>query len=543
MMFKNETTVVATKAERRYEELAKQKTEASTKKDHPLPSPESFSEGTINSAEDSEWLTLASTWTATSRSPQFQDIVPWQGYSTPDSLNLEFLSSIESIEDQAHGFFVQNYVQIPSLVPRGQFEWLTELLAQPNVDEVVRSSFDAVSLAALGNSRKSEAIMAKAQNAYVNALRMTNAALTRKDSAVKDSTLIAVILLGMYENMVFESKDSIQAWQKHVTGACAVIKMRGTEQLLSSVGRRIFHQFYGTVLLVALESGSEVNEGMQKLYEILTPTSDYAVHGRQWTTRLVGAMHEAINLNQDKIKNPVDAVNIALNLDRELDQIKALMPDVWNYETIYLESPPDYMFGNKYHIYTDPWIAIMWNNVRSCRMYLYKIIVENIEKGCNNYHPPLFNAAEIAPQREVAQRILRATAAGVIASVPQITGMIPFPVPPTPSEVAQVAATGVPIPKQQFLLQPPGSYNDRMRSSGMHHLIWPVFTAGGLAITSYQLRQWCIETLQLIALQIGTRQAIILAEELQQKQRANSISTASDQSESADLIFYPLALA
>ena len=47
---------------------------------------------------------------------------------------------------------------------------------------------------------------------------MTNRALQSKKTAIKDSTLIAVIMLGLYENFVFKDWASLKTWSSH--GEC-----------------------------------------------------------------------------------------------------------------------------------------------------------------------------------------------------------------------------------------------------------------------------------------------------------------------------------
>ncbi|CAO2649174.1 Nn.00g101230.m01.CDS01 [Neocucurbitaria sp. VM-36] len=515
-MFKNESDVVAKKAEKRYEELAKQEAPTTSKR-----------KGKSRSNYDSAGLPICPS--DKSYPPRSSNhLVPYARYSTPETFVVEIAPSIE---EQAQGFFISNYVAQPAIVPRGQFEWVTELLAQPDTEEVLRSSVNAASLAGLATSTKSPVIMQKAQAAYVSALRVTNSALRVKETAIKDSTLISVIMLGMYENMVSQDSQSMQAWAKHVAGACALLNLRGKEQFeKSEMARRIFHQFYGVVLLVALETGTMVHEGMHELYESLHPTSDYEVHGRQWTTRVVNVIHDAINLSQDKQSSPVVMVRTALAIDRELSEIKSLMPSIWHYETVYLEQPSEYQYGDCYHVYLDPWIAQMWNNLRSCRMYLYKIMRENATKACELYDPPLFSEEEIAPQREAAVQVMRTTAAHVIASVPQITGMIPFPSRTSPKSKNPLA------PEQErqtskYTLHPPGTFLDRGNSTGMVHLIWPVYAVGQSDLATPELRQWCIETLHNIALQIGTRQAVVLADELKATQRSGTRPSVAQNSD------------
>jgi hypothetical protein len=498
-MFKNESDVVAKKAEKRYEILAKRKESSCSNQKSPS-TPESVSPDTWGLRHDQMSPDSAA------------QLIPNSRYPTPESMVREVAPSIE---DHALGYFIGNYVGKPTIVPRGQFEWVTELLAQSNVDDILLQSVKAASLATLANATKSPAIMQQAHIAYGNTLQITNNALRAKETATKDSTLISVIMLGLFENFVIQDRQSIQLWAKHVDGACALLNLRGKTQFQSDLGRRLFHQFYGVVLLVALQTGRAVHQGMHDLYRAMTPKSDYSVHGRAWTTRLIDVMHASINLNNDKHTDPKTMVTRALEIDREMDEIKALMTSIWKYEEVHLEQRSEYFHGKIYHVYLDPWIAQMWNNVNCCRMCLYKIIREHLAKGWTQYDPPLFSAQEYESTKAAAEATQRATSAAIVASVPQILGMLPFPDPTT----AQRRASNT-TPERSTVprtLLPPGTFNDAATS--VVHLIWPLYAASQVDLVSPEMRQWGIETLQYIALRIGTRQAVVLAEELKEIQR------------------------
>ncbi|KAI8935644.1 hypothetical protein NX059_007170 [Plenodomus lindquistii] len=522
LMFKNESVVVARKAERRYEELARAKGENRRNRETEVSSVDNaytFGHETESSPGESN-----------------SELTPWSRYPMPESVMRVLEPSIEQL---AQGFFIANYVAQPGLIPRGQFEWVTELLCRDDVDEALRESVNAASLAGFANAYKNPAIMRKAQIAYGTALRSTNASLRVPELAVKDSVLVSVIMLGMYENMIFRDKCSIEAWAKHVRGACMLINMRGPAQFRSSIGRRVFHQFYGNALLVALETGTTVPEGLKDLYESLRPSSDYEVHGRQWTTRIVEVMSDAINLNQDRVSGPQAMLDRALQIDRELEEVKSLMPSIWHYETVHLNRPSPFLCGNCYSVYIDPWIAQMWNHLRSSRMYLYKAVRENIRKGCEDYDPPIFSPAEVLPQKLRAEQVMRATIHGIIASVPQITGMIPFP---AVSDCQKFMAKSPSAPEVRCAphppLQPPGTFIDRAKSPGMMHLIWPLYAAGQSDMATREMREWCIMVLQFLARSLGTRQAVVLAEELKQTQKVGRrTGSVTDILEEMDFFF------
>jgi hypothetical protein len=504
MVFKDETHVVAKKAEKRYEELAKQKFQASPEEKGQL-SPQSSTSEQSGSQGDS------SPETSRSRS----QLARRTRYPTPESMVTEI---VPSIEEQAIGFFISNHVSQPTIIPRGQYEWVTELLSQPDVDEVFRSSVKAFSLAGLANSTKNPMIMARAHAAYGSALKMTNSALNVRQTAVRDSTLISVIMLGMYEAYVFPDKGSMETWAKHVEGACALLILRGKEQFASSVARRVFQQFYGVILLVCLATGRKIPPGICELYDYLAPPADYTAQGGQWTTRLAQFITDAMTLNEDTTSGPVAMITKALKLDRELGEIKALIPKIWRYETVHLDKPFEYAYGTFYHKYLDPWIAQMWNNLRSSRIHMYSIIRDQLSKGYRQHSPPLFSREQFTAQTQAAEHVIRTTSAAICASGPQLTGMIAFPKLPAPKPGAVPPASRPvaisPHGGTRGKLHPPGTFLDPSRPTGLHHLIWPLYSAAVSDLPNSKLRQWTIDTLHFIALRIGTRQAVVLADEL-----------------------------
>lgn len=492
------------KANKRYEALAKDKSRSRSgsegKASGSVLSPESFTEA-------DNMLGLWSPRSGASR------------YATPESMTKVVLPSIE---DQALGFFIANHVSLPALVPRGQYEWILEAMHGAGSEDVLRYSVNAACLAGLANSTKNTVIMSKAQAAYSTALRMTNSALLDTKTAVKDSTLISVIMLGLYENFVFHDERSIKAWAAHVRGASALLVLRGTQQFESDFARRIFHQFFGTILLVSLESGSAIPDGIRELYDYCNPTSNYTVQGRQWTTRLAQFLHDSIDLNKDQHSDPIHMINKAINLDQEFNDINTLMSDIWKFKVIVLKNSSEYVYGSSYHSYIDPWFAQMWNNLRLCRMHLYRLVIKQTWKG-RGYFPPLFSHEEAESQLDAARQIIQGITADVCASVPQLTGMTAFPRISTPSAArsptkAQSPPGAVDLDDDQDQIHPPGTFLDAAKSTGMHHLIWPLYAAGLSDTSSVEMRQYAIDMLYFIALRIGTLQAVVLANNLKEMQ-------------------------
>ncbi|KAF2108993.1 hypothetical protein BDV96DRAFT_503571, partial [Lophiotrema nucula] len=498
MMFRNESDVVARKAKMRYQELSKAK-------EQKLPH---RAVACGNQLSESESCTSS----PSSSSDIDYQLVPAQQYVRPGSVVWEMMPSLE---DQGVSFFYSNYVQPPKFIPRGQFDFLIDVMNKPDTKKIVQSSVTAAGLAGLANSTKCQVVMKRAQEEYVSALSMVNRALQVPDSAKTDDTLISVIMLGMYENFMYQGKDPMTAWARHVNGACALMAMRGPDLFKGTIGTRIMAQYYGTILLVALERGTPVPAGMAELWRTGAASRDYRASGKEWTTQLVMFMTKAINLSQFP-GSLVDKVALATKFDRELDEVKTLLPNTWLYEKVYLDDPVEFIYGNCYHIYLDPWIAQMWNNLRIIRASLHGSICDSVFKGLKS-NPPLFSKSEAQALLKISLAYLRRAQNGICASTPQITGQIPFPDPPPATQISAFTSLADQInpldPK--FKLQPPGTYLGGGRASpGMHHLIWPLYTCGRIHPCPKELQEWIIDRLYFIALKMGTRQATYLAEEL-----------------------------
>jgi hypothetical protein len=136
----------------------------------------------------------------------------------------------------------------------------------------------AASLATLATANKSQSLMKKAQEHYARALALTNRALGDSVKVCEDSTLVSVIMLGVYENFVFE-KHSLFAWMQHLKGAETLFALRGETQFRSDLARQIFVQFYRTAVTKGVELGTPVPDKIARLYRFLTSLSDYTMHG------------------------------------------------------------------------------------------------------------------------------------------------------------------------------------------------------------------------------------------------------------------------
>lgn len=77
---------------------------------------------------------------------------------------------------------------------------------------------------------------------YGEALGLLNSALRDNKKSKADDTLLAVAMLGYYENLTCDSRQSIQSWKAHINGASQILRLRGKKQFNTPIGRMLFRE-------------------------------------------------------------------------------------------------------------------------------------------------------------------------------------------------------------------------------------------------------------------------------------------------------------
>jgi len=104
-----------------------------------------------------------------------------------------------SAEDQATCFFFRNYVSEENEYHNGYFQYLSDIYATESIGSAMVESVTSLGMAGLSNFWHSPNIMAQATAKYNSALRLVSSRLRNVEEAKSDQTLIAVMLLGLYE--------------------------------------------------------------------------------------------------------------------------------------------------------------------------------------------------------------------------------------------------------------------------------------------------------------------------------------------------------
>ncbi|KAM0330841.1 hypothetical protein ACHAQA_003796 [Verticillium albo-atrum] len=145
------------------------------------------------------------------------------------------------LDEQATCFFLSNYVLAPpSGVGRGILTFLLPLIDSPQYkSSPMHSAFTAVSMAALAGRPNSRSLFSVAHMHYSKALEQLTRTMQDKDLAQEDTSLATSILLAFYEGLA-NDENEMSTFSKHISGAAAMIKMRGPKLLESPIGLGMF---------------------------------------------------------------------------------------------------------------------------------------------------------------------------------------------------------------------------------------------------------------------------------------------------------------
>lgn len=119
-------------------------------------------------------------------------------------------------------------------------DFVVPLLKADKVPAHYKYAFEACALASLNNGVGNRNHFEKqALGKYTKALSTTFAALRDPEVAKEDTTLAAVLLLGLFENITAKTMGML-AWGSHIEGAIQLAKARGRKQLRTKVGLNMF---------------------------------------------------------------------------------------------------------------------------------------------------------------------------------------------------------------------------------------------------------------------------------------------------------------
>ncbi|KAF7853332.1 uncharacterized protein EAF02_011986 [Botrytis sinoallii] len=421
------------------------------------------------------------------------------------------------------------------------FNYLKDLCRNGGLDEALSTSMTAVGLAGLANRIKSPQLLGEARQEYMIALRRVNGALRSPTDAVKDSTLLSIMVLAVFETVTCTNRLSLKAWTEHINGASTLIKLRGPSQFKTRVGVGLFMQITAHLLISALQREIPMPQEIMALRATVYKQLDLRDPAFRMLAILDKFTYFRSDLRTGKLGDSEQIIAAALALDKELQQIFANVPLGWEVETVQAgeNEAPEIVFKGSYEIYYDYWIAQIWNSMRNSRIMLNEVIRQHILEGFDAI-PLRFTSLSYMAQYHLSTDTLIHMRDGILRSVPQCLGYVsrkpstwtsspghstppsrtPSPLnnlpPSTPNTISNLLSTlyqdafvpGTPsIPAETGLTPPSFSFP----AAGAYFLVWPLYIAAVSRVTSPEDRTFASTALRRLTSDMGIAQGAALA--------------------------------
>lgn len=436
-----------------------------------------------------------------------------------------------SIEDRARGFFFSHYV----LGKAKTYDYIQDF--PPETDGGLCTSLAAVSLAHFASKASSVEVMKLARIRYISALQRTNNALQNRSHATKNTTLLSILLLDLFEKITKRTPPEIET--KHIDGALALARLRGAEQFNNHVGLRLFMQLSSTVLIACIQRDIPIPAELLELQAESRKYTNLIEPKARLSQALIRFVDLRVGIKSGNLLSG-DAVVIAKDLDAELESTIKTMPSDFQYTTIFSQSSME-VYENFFHVYPHRRVTHVWNLNRLTRILLNEIITKQclLVTGCET---SLSIVQEYQTEIRHSASTIALMATEICASVPQYTFLPRFSGDPSISEEG-TDPTYLRIWRQDFNSkdsdtqspdhtsalplgsQPSPSFWSELHTpfqcSRCYSLIYPLYIAAQSFAAPEQLRIWVINCLHTMSADMGIKEAHLVAGILERREEIN----------------------
>ncbi|KAM0348336.1 hypothetical protein ACHAPU_004304 [Fusarium lateritium] len=419
---------------------------------------------------------------------------------TPDQ---SILSTLQlPVDQQATCHFLSNFVLLPAHdMTRGWMEFVVPLLKCEKPASHFKLAFDACAMASLGNRVGPGCnFEGKALGNYTKALSATFIALKDPVLSKEDSTLAAVLLLGLFENITAKQLGML-AWGSHIEGAIQLVKAREKKQIHTKTGLALFVATRTQMIIHTLTTGTPPANGVE-WWITDSVKNHFGAECQRLNIRTAELRAESNRLMTTLSRSPE---NIELLLDiirrcQTLDQQHVTwangLPEYFQYKSVAWEdNVPNgnyalaTVFPGRIDAYQDLWVVSVWNLMRCSRIILASLIVRCAAWVCA---PVDYRTT---PEYATAARTCVETITDIIASVPYQLGW--FSNRKDLLEQANLSAFGC-------------GEEDALKGLPGYFLTWPLTCVQGQDYTTDAQRAWVKGRLQFIGNHLGVRYANVL---------------------------------
>ena len=379
-------------------------------------------------------------------------------------------------------------------------------------DEHLIKSIDAVSLAYLNYQKHSESAQAEARLQYVDALKLTGKAIRNPELATKDSTMLSMLLLDLYEKITSKKPQYDGAWAAHIKGALSLVQLRGDEQYRNPDGLRMLVRLSTNILISCVVSDRPVPEEVFALRA--AATSPFAEPpDPKW--RESELMVEYARLNSQvkhKLLSNDQIVRAAIDLDTQFLTFSRQASSFWQHKTVFVDEKSAHHYEAYHYIYTDEHIGQIWNALRLTRILLCELIFAHCPK------PPT-DPASGSSQSSLgyyATTTIDQIGCEICATVPQYIGDSSNPFCKDNTRPDLPPAATVQDARSSLARQANAKHY-----LPCYRLIFPLYIAAQSPTTSQAIKQYAIQQLHFMADHHSIENALAVAKILESGEKRN----------------------
>ncbi|KAK3954110.1 hypothetical protein QBC32DRAFT_96716 [Pseudoneurospora amorphoporcata] len=378
-----------------------------------------------------------------------------------------------SCQQQGIAYFFSRYVSVEETTCHHNFSfvfdvWKPASVAQDRQVDGVLASMTAVGLVGLAGVTRSADMMEAAWKSYGTALRLTNHALKTPIEAVKDTTMLSVLILGLFE-LIAEHPSrmrTVEAFQEHINGAVALAKLRGTAQFETKAGVKMFSMLCQRVMLSCLQSREPMPmpRPLIDLWHAMPQPVQLKGYGGL-TLSALPLMHDFLQVRADMLSGAlVDSDSILahlFNIDEGFEQLSAQFSPNLVCKSFRLTRHHPAVLNGVCNVYPTLWDTTLWNSLRMLRMLLLETIICEIQQLSRGLCLKA-TCGPYADQFKSSKRKLMEMLEAICGSVPQLLGLVD----PTDGSVDNSCSTPILSVEVRETPSPPTSPSARSSDSG-----------------------------------------------------------------------------
>ena len=395
------------------------------------------------------------------------------------------------LEDQARNAFFFHYVTHSLRT----YSYLQSFYSIASPQACLSTSVDAVSLAFFSHWANYPLALDNAKRKYVSALQLVNDAIQTPHLVSRDATLLAAMLLDLFEKMTNRSPKSDGAWVSHVNGAFSLIQLRGHGQFLRPIGLQMLLRLCTNLLISCVASHRPIPSELL----VLRANAACYIDSNNPKWRLMSLMVRFVELQQAHKNTTSPTRNIcdlAASLDKDFCALETDMPLAWYPQTTYVDDKSEQVYGNRFESYGNVHITQTWNVLRLTRIFLN----ETIRDRCLQTQE---SSEHILPLNEIyscyttANQLIANLASEICASVPQYMGIRASVLTETPcyDSFSSYDSQGI----------------DSSRSLQCYTLIFPLYVAARSAPSTSGIKEWALKQLSIMSNIFSLRNAEVVS--------------------------------